>query len=755
VIRKTSANSRRPRRIAIPLAGLLALVGQAAIASAAEDRSCAVNVVNGVLAVGGFVEVTGFAVEPGGAPVSKVQLTLDRSRSGEVSLAGLRPDVLAHFNRPDFLWSGWSGRISLEKVTPGRHTVEMTAYSHSGEAIPCGTREIQVLAAASPPERPARVIALEMLGRLALFLAGISVLGLGPAVATGRGPMSLRAPFLGLAIFAIAAEAGAGLGLRPLVSALFPAAVSVLLLALPGTRRRWKPRRPAAGTLATLVCAGLFAVVGTVVLSSHGEGVVLGDIDDAVRECSMADSMNRYGPTAPADAPGYVGGMMREARRAGLRPGGSYLLSALAQASGVRAHAVHSVAALGAGVLVVLGAGLLAYRALRRFPRFRWLPAALAAVNSILYATLANQHLGSLLFAALFLGFAFHLLELARSRSALAVVPVAILAAAAWTDYPEGIATWAVAGFLLLFIGATARRRRTILRLAAAAVLSAALNPIGLANGVRSLSKISGQSALATPYAREIVGDTHYFPSLTVVAGTIAYREDAPAPLGRVRSILVPIGSLLIVAVSLLGWWKLPRREKWLVALLVLPVAISLAVNLRLHFPYGYAKYLPLAVPLWAVAFSLLALRVAAGPGMATHGLAVLSLLLVAVLSLPAARHVVTRILRTVPAYDPGYRALPALAATVDRTAILSVDEPVRARLEWMKYFLGDNRVDTYSSEALKQPTLTAAPATTDGKPRRFLVVDRRKTSGGLPGATVAASRDFALVSDGSGAVRP
>ena len=742
-------------RTAIRIALFLALLGPASIAPAAEERTCAVNVVNGVLAVGGFVEVTGFAVEPGGAPVSKVQLTLDRSRSGEVSLAGLRPDVLAHFNRPDFLWSGWSGRISLEKVAPGRHTVEMTAYSHSGEPIPCGAREIQVLAAASPPERPALVIALEMLGRLALFLTGISILGLGPAVATGRGPVSLRAPFLGLAILAIGAEAGAGLGLRPLVSALLPAALSLLLLALPRTRRRWKPRRPAAGTLATLLCAAIFAVVGAAALSSHGEGVVLGDIDDAVRECAVADSMSRYGPTPPADAPGYVGGMTREARRAGLRPGGSYLLSAVAQASGVRAHAVHSVATLGAGVLVVLGAGLLGYRALRRFPRFRWLPSALAAVNSILYATLANQHLGSLLFAALFLGFLFHLLELAQSRSALAVVPVAILAAAAWTDYPEGIATWAVAGFLILFLGSTARRRRTILRLAAAAVLSAALNPIGLASGLRSLSKISGQSALATPYAREIVGDTHYFPSLNVVAGTIAYREDAPAPLGRLRSILVPVASLLILAVSLLGWWGLERRERWLVALLVLPVALALAVNLRLHFPYGFAKYLPLAVPLWAVAFSLLALRAASGPRMGARGLAVASLLVVGALSLPATRHVVTRILRAVPAYDPGYRALPALAATVDRTAVLFVDEPVRARLEWMKYFLGDNRVDTYSSEALKQPNFNAAPDATGGKPRRFLVVDRRKTSGGLPATTVAASRDFALVSDGSGAVQP
>jgi hypothetical protein len=710
--------------------------------------------VNGVLAVGGFVEVTGFAVEPGGAPVSKVQLTLDRSRSGEVSLSGLRPDVLAHFNRPDFLWSGWSGRISLENVPPGRHTVEMTAYSHSGEAIPCGAREIQVVAAASPPERPAAVIALEMLGRLALFLAGISILGLGPAVATGRGPVSLRAPLLGLAMFAVAAEAGAGLGLRPLVSALFPAALSLLLLAQPGTRRRWRPRWPAPGTIGTAVCAAIFAFVGAAVLSSHGEGVVLGDIDDAVRECAVADSMNRYGPTPPADAPGYVGGMTRETRRAGLRPGGSYLLSGLGQASGVRSHAIHSVAILGAGVLVVVGAGLIASRALRGFPRLRWLPAALAAVNSILYATLASQHFGSLLFAALFVGFLFHLLVLARSRSALPIVPVAIFAAAAWTDYPEGIATWGVAGVLVLFLASRERRRRTFLRLAAAALLSVALNPIGLANGLRSLAKISGEWAQATPYARETAGDTHYFPSLNVVAGTIAYREDAPAPLGRVRSVLVPVVSILIVGVSLLGWWRLTRRDKWLVALLLVPVAVALAVNLRLHFPYGFAKYLPLAVPLWAVVFSLFALRAGTGPGVAARGLAVVSLLLVGVLSLPAARHVVTRILRMVPAYDPGYRALPSLAATVDRTAVLSVDEPVRARLEWMKYFLGDNRVDTYSSEALKQPNLSA-PVAGDGRQRRFLVVDRRKTSGGLPAATVAASRDFALVPAGGGAAPP
>jgi hypothetical protein len=744
----------KPVRAAIGLVGILLLAGRADAASPADERTCAINLVNGVLAVGGFVEATGFAVEPRGAPVSKVQLTLDRTRSGEATLSGLRPDVLAHFNRPDFLWSGWSGRISLEKVTPGRHTVEMTAYSHSGEAIPCGTREIQVLAAASPPERPSALIALEMLGRLALFLAGISILGLGPAVATGRGPVSLRAPFLGLAIFAITAEAGAGLGLRPLVSALFPAGLSLLLLALPGTRRRWRPRRPASGTLATLVCAAIFALVGAAVLSSHGEGVVLGDIDDAIRECSVADSMSRYGPTPPADAPGYVGGMTREARRAGLRPGGSYLLSALGQASGVRSHAVHSVAALGAGVLVVVGAGLLASRALRGFPRWRWLPAALAAVNSILYATLASQHLGSLLFAALFVGFLFHLLVLARSRSALPIVPVAVFAAAAWTDYPEGIATWGVAGVLVLFLASRERRRRTFLRLAAAALLSVALNPIGLANGLRSLSKISGEWAKATPYARETAGDTHYFPSLNVVAGTIAYREDAPAPLGRVRSVLVPVVSILIAGVSLLAWWRLTRREKWLVALLLVPVAVALAVNLRLHFPYGFAKYLPLAVPLWAVVFSLFALRAAAGPGIAVRGLAVVSLLLVGVLSLPAARHVVTRILRMVPAYDPGYRALPSLAATVDRTAVLSVDEPVRARLEWMKYFLGDNRVDTYSSEALKQPNLIA-PVAGDGRQGRFLVVDRRKASGGLPAAALAASRDFAHVPAGGGAAPP
>jgi hypothetical protein len=45
----------------------------------------------------------------------------------------------------------------------------------------------------------------------------------------------------------------------------------------------------------------------------------------------------------------------------------------------------------------------------------------------------------------------------------------------------------------------------------------------------------------------------------------------------------------------------------------------------------------------------------------------------------------------------------------------------------------------------LKQTNLNATAAT-DGGPRRFLVVDRRKSSGGLRGSMVAASRDFALV---------
>jgi hypothetical protein len=734
-------------RIAIGLVAGLGFLGAAAGATTAEEQACAVNRVDGVLAVGGFVEVTGFAFESSGAPVLKIQLTLDHSRLGETSVAGLRPDVLAHFKRPDYLWSGWSGRISLEKVKPGRHTVEMTAYTHTGEPIPCGVREIQVLAVQGPPERPTARIAVEMLWRVLLFLGCLTLVGLLPALATGGGPVGLRAPFLGLALFGIAAEVGSRAGLRPLSSALVPVALSVLLLGVPRVRRRFKLRAPAPGTLATLGCAVVFAAVGAVTLSSRGEGVVLGDIDDAIRECAVADSINMYGWTIPPDAMGYVGGMTREARRAGLRPGGSYLLSGLAQAFHTRAHAVHSVAMLGAGVLVVCGAGLLAHRVLRRYPRLRWVPAALAAVNSTLYATLANQHLGSLLFAALFVGFLFHLLAVVRSRSPFAVVPVAILLAAAWSYYPEGIATWGVAGLLSLFLARSRpRRQRTWLRLVGAVFLSVALNPIGVVHGIQSLSKFSGLEALSTPYAREVVGDTHYFPSLNVVTGLIAYREDAPAPTGKLRSLVIPVASLLILVTCWFGWRALPRADRWVVAILLFPAALALYVNLRLNFPYGFAKYLPLSVPIWSVAFSRLAFGAAETPrrvlGIEGRRFVVVSLLVVGGLSLPPARHVLRRIVRTVPSYDPAFRALSALAATVGGNSVLVVDEPNRARLEWMRYFVAENPVEPEDH------------AGADSR-RRWRVVDRRREGGGMPQGTVASSRDFALVPVEEGSGRP
>ena len=409
---------------------------------------------------------------------------------------------------------------------------------------------------------------------------------------------------------------------------------------------------------------------------------------------------------------------------------------------------------LGAGVLVVCAAGLLAHRVLRRYPRWRWVPPALVAVNSTLFATLANQHMGSLLFAALFLAFLFHVLDLVRTRSALAVAPVAILAAAAWTYYPEGIATWGLAGLLsLLVAGSRPRRKRTWWRLVGAAILSVALNPIGLAHGVEALSKISGHPALSSSYAREIAGDTHYFPSLNVVTGVIAYREDAPPPMGHLRALLIPVVSLLILATSWLGWRRLGRADRWVAGMLILPVAASLYANLQLNFPYGFAKYLPLAVPIWAVVFSLLALRAAGSSRIETRVLVVVCLLFVGTLSLPATRHVIRRIVRSVPAYDPAYRALPALAATVGRAAVVFVEEPIRARLEWMKYFLPENRAASYSREDLKQkkPSPLIAPA---GGPGQFLLVDLRKVGGGAPGS-VAASRDFALVPVGMGTGRP
>src|SRR6266545_5268307 len=250
---------------------------------------CDINVVFGPLVTGGHVAVIGFAVdETDGAPVRKIELTLDGSIHGEASLMGLRPDVLAHFARQDYLWAGWKATASLDGVPPGTHSVDIVAVTHRGKTIPCGTRKFEVSPGLELPRPRARLIALRILLRAALFFLWIILIGLAPAAAMPGALRFLSAPFLGLAGF-----------------------------------------------------SALFAIIGVLPFALHGEGAVLGDIDDASRECVVADSISQYGWSVPPDVAGYLATMRREIEAHHVRPGGIYLLSALADAFGVRSYEIH------------------------------------------------------------------------------------------------------------------------------------------------------------------------------------------------------------------------------------------------------------------------------------------------------------------------------------------------------------------------------------------------------------------------------
>jgi hypothetical protein len=565
----------------------------------------------------------------------------------------------------------------------------------------------------------------------------LTLIGFPLAFFTGRSPLGLRAPFLGLAFFAVAVEALRPLGARPFGVALglgFAAAAWTAGLFL---WKRVRPRRPSPGTLPTLACMAIFAIVGVLPVAAHGEGAVLGSIDDAIRECAVADSINLWGWTERPDVPGYLGIMPREVRRVHLREGGAYVLSAAARAFGVRAHAVYEPVMVAIGCLVVGGAGLLAQRVLRRHPKKRWLAPALVAANSTLIATLYGQHLGSLFFAALSLAFVFHLLALIGSWRPAPVAAVALCGAGAFSLYPEGLATWAVTAVLAVLLPMRAARRwRTLRRLLAAGILALVLNPVGVVRSVRSIASLSG-SSLGSPYQRLLTGDTHYVPSLQVITGVRAYREDAPAPVGRVRSVAIPVVTILVLFVIGAGWSALRLRQRRLLLFLWAPVGLALLVNFSIGFPYGYAKYLPVAVPLWAVGFALLAVETAAGEKAPAKGWRLVvsraALVGIGLLALPASRHVVRRAIVETPSYDAGFRVLPTLAAAVRRDSVIRLDGPPHARRSWIEYFLGENEVDFPNH---------VSPVTED---RRLLLVDRRNLGGVLPPQSVVSSRDFAF----------
>ena len=681
--------------------------------------------------------MTGFAADPGsGAPVRKVEILLDKEVPGETRLSGLRPDVAAHFSRKDYRWSGWSGTVSLEGAPPGKHRIFVAVVGKSGLKTICGAPEIQVLAVSGSPRAPVAPVAAGILLRAAALLFWLGLVGWAPARLLASGSVALSAPLFGLCLFAAAAEAGRLTGLRPFGSAVALTALSATALLASFQSRAARPRRPRGPEAGALVGAGLVLAIGVVPLASHGEGAVLGNIDDAVRECSLADSINRYAFRPPELSRGYFSDVPLNMGRDHVRPGGGYLLSALAKAFGVRAHAVYSAAMLGTMTLIVLASGLLASRLLRSFRAGRWLLPALVAGNSTLLATLYGQHLGNLLSVALFLFFLSGVLFLIRSPRAGSVWPAALAAAGALTLYPETTPVWGVAALLALGAAGAARRPRTLRRLAAAALLAAAVNPAGFVRAARFLVWTNTQSReMASSELRLLAGDTHYFPRPTVALGLEAYREDAPAPLGAVRAILVPIAGILMAAAALAGWVRGNAHVRWIAAMLVLPAASALAWTWRLTFPYAFAKFLPLAAPVWIAAFLLLA---GAALERASHILrfaSVAALVLAAALALPPARHVFFRAWRAVPPYDPDFEELPKLAATAAPKALFLIDEPIAARREWMRYFLGE-----YETLPLGAPV----PGWIGPDHPRYLVLDRRRgdQAARIEGPVVA---DFAL----------
>lgn len=734
-------------RARIRLACLLVLLAASAAPGQTPPREprgdCAINRFDGPFSPGGFASATGFAVDRvHGAPVEKIELFLDGKPGGEGFLRGLRPDVMAHFTRQDYLWSGWSGAVSLEGVAPGKHSLAAVAVLRSGQRLPCvGPSAIDVLAVEDDRDPSPLGLGAVIFLRTVGVLIGLTLVGWAAAGLLRLRPLPLAAPFLGLGLFAVFGEWAAAAGVRPFVAATVLVLLALVSMAVMfrGDRDRLRPemRESAPSLLAALT----FALIGVIPLAAHGQGAVLGDIDDAVRECSYADAISRYGWDPPASVQGYLGVIPKAMERISVRRGGTLLLSALGQRFSARAHEVHATASLAGGCLVVLGAGLLASRVLRRFPRGTWIAPALAAINSTLLATLYGQHLGSLLGAALFLPFVYFLLGAIREGTEGHVLGLGLTSAAGLTVYPETMAAWALAGVFALFAAARGTKGVAAKRLLIAAALAVALNPVGLTRAGRFASYTATVSReMSSPYSRTIAGDTHYFPSLNVVAGIEAYRDDARAPVGAARRLLIPLCAVGILLVVALGWTRLQRSEKSILLVLVGPAAIALFSNYRLGFPYGFAKFLPFAVGLWCVAFALLVC--AAGSrderppwkGLFAYG----TLGLVLLLSVPSARHVVARAARAIPAYDPAFLVLPALADALPPGAVFRLDEPLVARRQWICYFLGENAVEYESADGPERRPDAAGP--------RFQLVDKRDPDHRPAGRPAASTRFFAAV---------
>lgn len=718
----------------------VAFAAGAAGVLAAESRSsvqCSLDLVSERPVSGGSVTLIGWAAEPGsGAPVLKMDVWRDGAVRGDVLLSGYRPDVAAHFGRPGYRWSGWTATVSLKGVEPGPHRVEVVAYSRSGERVSCGAREVFVRSFPSSSDQPALRSMLVLLIPTIVLVGWFAFVGWGPMRMVGSRAVPVAAP-AGLSIFAIAAEAGGAANMRPLAVAVALTGLSGILLAISARRAPIRLRRPKRHDVAILVIVSTFVLAGSIPLVRWGPGAVLGSISDATWESSVADSIARYGWKVPEDVHGLLAAVPSVWRAADFRAGVPYPLALLAQAFGVRAHAVHSVLTLAVAALVIWGTGALAGYLFRHCRRLRAVAVVLVATSSVLFSQLYHQHTGVLIAALLYLSFLHCLLALLPGRRFAATVPITLFLAGAWTLYPETMVLWFfTASLFVAFCGSWSDVRRMVGRLAVAAALAAVINPIGLARTVRFTNALRNATALATPELRTVFGDTHYFPTPAVMTGLRPYRIDSPAPSGILEGAVILLAAGLLAATLVIGLFRSRSRERRHVLLLLLPVSLWLVMNRVWEFPYGFSKGLPHLVPLWALALSILAARAASLAGRGARAVAVAGVFLLAAFSIRSSIDVIGRAVRQVPGYDPAFRALPQLAAGIDRNAIIVVADPLDSRREWIAYFLGELRVVRTREEA------SAAPA----QPV-YELFDRRGDRSVSGSRVVRSSRDFVFVS--------
>jgi hypothetical protein len=69
-----------------------------------------------------------------GAPVQKVEVTIDDQIVGSATLGSDRCDVVGLNDRPTWLKSGWWAAVKLSGLNPGSHRVSAIAYNRHGES---------------------------------------------------------------------------------------------------------------------------------------------------------------------------------------------------------------------------------------------------------------------------------------------------------------------------------------------------------------------------------------------------------------------------------------------------------------------------------------------------------------------------------------------------------------------------------------------------------------------------------------------